>query len=174
MRALVVGGSGGPGAAFFSLVPTDSRFNHVTTWSRRTVFAALPRASAASATIAWADGTATERRRRTKPDHQDIQHRACRQAPACDLRRLASGHGRHGFLQALPNRRPRRPIAHPAKADAHPMDVISRLAPQDSGQVFDWQGKIAPEQQNRRTQRRVIERLPGSLASRRCFRPDRP
>ena len=36
-RALVVGGSGGLGAAFVSLLTTDSRFNHVTAWSRSAV-----------------------------------------------------------------------------------------------------------------------------------------
>jgi hypothetical protein len=25
------------------------------------------------------------------------------------------------------------------------MDVTSRLTPQDSGKVFDWQGKVVPE-----------------------------
>jgi NAD(P)-dependent dehydrogenase (short-subunit alcohol dehydrogenase family) len=34
MRALVVGSSGGLGAAFVSLLAVDSRFTHVTAWSR--------------------------------------------------------------------------------------------------------------------------------------------
>ena len=34
MRALVVGGSGGIGAAFASMLAADARFSHVTNWSR--------------------------------------------------------------------------------------------------------------------------------------------
>ncbi len=34
MRALVVGGSGGLGAAFASLIAADTQFDHVTTWAR--------------------------------------------------------------------------------------------------------------------------------------------
>ena len=36
MRALVVGGSGGLGAAFVSLLTADVRFSHITSWSRST------------------------------------------------------------------------------------------------------------------------------------------
>jgi hypothetical protein len=36
-------------------------------------------------------------------------------------------------------------LAGPSIAAAHLMDVISRLTPQDSGKVFDWQGKVVPE-----------------------------
>ena len=46
MRALVVGGSGGIGAAFASLLAADARFGHVTMWSRSAADLAGHRTSA--------------------------------------------------------------------------------------------------------------------------------
>ena len=36
-------------------------------------------------------------------------------------------------------------MAGPSIAATHLMAIISRLTPQDTGKVFDWQGKVIPE-----------------------------
>ena len=77
---------------------------------------------------------------RTQPDHPDIERRTYRQASAHDSCWLASWHGRCWSFQAVPGWRPGRQVDRPAIEAAHMMDVISRLTPRDSGNVFRLAG----------------------------------
>ena len=234
MRALVVGGSGGIGAAFASMLATDARFSHVTTWSRSAPDLAGHRTSTRridlrdEATIAAAaqelgavdlvliatgllhdDDMKPEKTWRSlEPatmmrafeintigpaliakhvlpllprDRRTVfaalsarvgsigdnrlggwySYRASKAALNQIIRtlsiELAVRHplavcvGLHPGTVDTPLSKPFQAgvpadkLAGPSIAAEHLMDVISRLTPQDSGKVFDWQGKVVPE-----------------------------
>ena len=234
MRALVVGGSGGLGAAFVSLLTADSQFNHVTTWSRSVASVAGDKTSTRQidlrdeATIAAAArdlgavdlvliATGLLHDNDMKPEKTWRSLEPATMMRAFEINAIGPALIAKHVLPLLPrNRRAvfaalsarvgsigdnrlggwysyrsskaalnqlircfsielavRHPLAicvglHPGTVDtglskpfqtdvlaaqlatptiaaARLMDVISRLTPQDSGKVFDWQRQIVPE-----------------------------
>ncbi len=234
MRALVVGGSGGIGSAFVSLLTADCRFNHVTTWSRSAASVARDKTSTRQidlrdeATIAAAArdlgavdlvliATGLLHDDDMKPEKTWRSLEPTTMMRAFEINAIGPALIAKHVLPLLPRDRRavfaalsarvgsigdnrlggwysyrasksalnqlircfsielgvRHPLAvcvglHPGTVDtalskpfqtgvladqlatpaiaaAHLMNVISRLTLQDSGKVFDWQGKIVPE-----------------------------
>lgn len=234
MQALVVGGSGGIGAAFVSLLTADNQFNHVTTWSRSAASGAGEKTStrqidlrdeativAAARDLGAVDlvliATGLLHNKDMKPEKTWRSLEPATMMRAFEINAIGPAlvakhvlpllrRDRRAVFAALSARvgsigdnrlggwysyraskaalnqiirtlsielAVRHPLAicvglHPGTVDTalskpfqtgvaidqlataavaavHLMDVISGLTPQDTGKVFDWQGKVIPE-----------------------------